>query len=136
MVRPGRRDHRHEHVGAAGDPDVRGPRQHSEAAGRHRHQVAQQSSSEQPEHRHRVLGRDDLIDDVENVLLVTGVTPPTLDQMALASFIEDAAIERHLHSMRRRYRAKRDILIDALGTHLPGVRISGAAAGLLGEAMV
>jgi GntR family transcriptional regulator/MocR family aminotransferase len=71
-----------------------------------------------------------LIDDVENVLLVTGVTPPTLDQMAMASFIEDAALERHLRSMRRRYRAKRDILIDALGTHLPEVRISGAAAGL------
>jgi GntR family transcriptional regulator / MocR family aminotransferase len=71
-----------------------------------------------------------LIDDVENVLLVTGVTPPTLDQMALASFIEDAALERHLRSMRRRYRAKRDVLIDALGTHLPEVRISGTAAGL------
>ena len=32
--------------------------------------------------------------------------------------------------MRRRYRAKRDVLIDALGTHLPDVRIGGAAAGL------
>jgi GntR family transcriptional regulator/MocR family aminotransferase len=71
-----------------------------------------------------------LIDEVENVLLVTGVTPPTLDQMAMASFIEDAALERHLRSMRRRYRAKRDVLIDALGTHLPDVRIGGAAAGL------
>ena len=28
-----------------------------------------------------------LIDDVEDVLLVTGVTPPTLDQVAMASFI-------------------------------------------------
>jgi GntR family transcriptional regulator/MocR family aminotransferase len=71
-----------------------------------------------------------LIDDVENVLLVTGVTPPTLDQMAMASFIEDAALERHLRSMRRRYRAKREVLVGALGTHLPEVRISGAAAGL------
>ena len=71
-----------------------------------------------------------MIDDVENMLLVTGVTPPTLDQMAMASFIEDAALERHLRSMRRRYRAKRDILIDSLGTHLPEVRISGTAAGL------
>jgi GntR family transcriptional regulator/MocR family aminotransferase len=71
-----------------------------------------------------------LIDDVENMLLVTGVTPPTLDQMAMASFIEDAALERHLRSMRRRYRAKREVLVGALGTHLPEVRISGAAAGL------
>jgi GntR family transcriptional regulator/MocR family aminotransferase len=71
-----------------------------------------------------------LIDDVENVLLVTGVTPPTLDQMALASFIDEAALERHLRSMRRRYRAKRDVLIDALGKHLPEVCVGGTAAGL------
>jgi GntR family transcriptional regulator/MocR family aminotransferase len=71
-----------------------------------------------------------LIDDVEDVLLVTGVTPPTLDQIALASFIEDAALERHLRSMRRRYRAKRNLLIGELGQHLPEVRVSGAEAGL------
>jgi GntR family transcriptional regulator/MocR family aminotransferase len=71
-----------------------------------------------------------LIDDVEDVLLVTGVTPPTLDQIAMASFIEDAALERHLRSMRRRYRAKRHTLIDALGRHLPAVHVSGTDAGL------
>ncbi len=71
-----------------------------------------------------------LIDNVEDALLVTGVTPPTLDQIAMASFIENAALERHLRSMRRRYRVKREILIDALGKHLPAVRIGGAAAGL------
>jgi len=71
-----------------------------------------------------------LIDDVEDVLRVTGVTPPTLDQIAMASFIEDAALERHLRSMRRRYRAKRDVLTDALGKHLPAARISGTPAGL------
>jgi GntR family transcriptional regulator/MocR family aminotransferase len=71
-----------------------------------------------------------LIDDVENTLLVTGVTPPTLDQIAMASFIEDAALERHLRSMRRRYRAKRDVLVAELGRQLPKVRVSGTAAGL------
>jgi GntR family transcriptional regulator/MocR family aminotransferase len=71
-----------------------------------------------------------LIDDVENVLLVTGMTPPTFDQVAMATFIEDAALERHLRAMRRHYRAKRDVLIDALATHLPEVRVSGTAAGL------
>jgi GntR family transcriptional regulator/MocR family aminotransferase len=71
-----------------------------------------------------------LIDDVENEFLVTGVTPPTLDQIAMASFIEDAALERHLRSMRRRYRVKREVLIEALGQHLPDVRVSGTAAGL------
>jgi GntR family transcriptional regulator/MocR family aminotransferase len=71
-----------------------------------------------------------LIDEVEQVMLVTGVTPPTLDQVALATFIETAALERHLRTMRRRYRAKREILVDALGKHLPQVRVGGTAAGL------
>lgn len=77
-----------------------------------------------------VVPPSQLIDDVENVLLVTGATPPTLDQIALASFIEDAALERHLRSMRRRYRAKRNVLLDALGHYLPEVRIGGTDAGL------
>jgi GntR family transcriptional regulator/MocR family aminotransferase len=71
-----------------------------------------------------------LIDDVEAVMRDTGVTPPTLDQIAMASFIEDAALERHLRAMRRRYRAKREILIGVLGRYLPQMRISGTAAGL------
>jgi GntR family transcriptional regulator / MocR family aminotransferase len=72
----------------------------------------------------------ELLNDVENEFLATGVTPPTLDQIALASFIADAALDRHLRVMRRRYRAKRDILIEALDRDLPGLRVGGAAAGL------
>jgi GntR family transcriptional regulator/MocR family aminotransferase len=71
-----------------------------------------------------------LIDDAEEVMRDTGITPPTLDQIAMARFIEDAALERHLRAMRRRYRAKREILVGALGRHLPEVRVSGTAAGL------
>jgi GntR family transcriptional regulator / MocR family aminotransferase len=71
-----------------------------------------------------------LIDDVEDTLLVTGVTPPTLDQIAMASFIEDAALERHLRSMRRSYSTKRNVLVGELGEHLPEVRVSGTEAGL------
>ena len=71
-----------------------------------------------------------LIDDVEDALLVTGVTPPTLDQIAMASFIEEAVLERHLRSMRRSYSAKRNVLVGELGRHLPEVRVSGTEAGL------
>ncbi len=71
-----------------------------------------------------------LINDVEDTLLVTGVTPPTLDQIAMAAFIEDAALERHLRSMRRSYGAKRNVLVAELGRHLPEVRVSGTEAGL------
>jgi GntR family transcriptional regulator/MocR family aminotransferase len=71
-----------------------------------------------------------LIDEVEDMLRITGVVPPTLDQAALAFFISDAALERHLRSMRRRYRVKRDILVDALHRYLPEARVQGTAAGL------
>lgn len=58
------------------------------------------------------------------------MTPPTLDQIALASFIADAGLDRHLRVMRRRYRTKRDILIEALHRDLPRLWVGGAAAGL------
>lgn len=77
-----------------------------------------------------IVAPADLLVDVADDFRVTGVTPPTLDQIALASFIADAGLDRHLRVMRRRYRAKRDLLVDELGRHLPGVRIGGVAAGL------
>jgi GntR family transcriptional regulator / MocR family aminotransferase len=77
-----------------------------------------------------IVAPPDLLGELETEFLVTGVTPPTLDQIALASFIADAGLDRHLRMMRRRYRAKRDLLIDVLGRRLPEVRVGGAAAGL------
>ena len=71
-----------------------------------------------------------LIDDVAGEFGVTGVTPPTLDQLALASFIAGSGLERHLRAMRRRYRAKRDVLVGALGQQLPQLTVAGTAAGL------
>jgi GntR family transcriptional regulator/MocR family aminotransferase len=71
-----------------------------------------------------------LLDDVGNELRVTAATPPTLDQVAFATFIGDAGLERHLRSMRRRYRAKRDLMLQQLALRLPEARVSGAAAGL------
>lgn len=71
-----------------------------------------------------------LVEDVENELLATGVTPPTIDQIALAAFIADAGFERHLRRMRARYRDKREILVESLHRHMPASRIQGVAAGL------
>jgi GntR family transcriptional regulator/MocR family aminotransferase len=71
-----------------------------------------------------------LIDDVEDQLLATGTTPPTIDQIALAGFIADAGFERHLRRMRARYRDKREILVDSLHRHMPDAQIQGIAAGL------
>ncbi|UMP01535.1 PLP-dependent aminotransferase family protein [Amycolatopsis sp. EV170708-02-1] len=53
-------------------------------------------------------------------------TPPALDQLAFAAFLERGSYDRHLRAARRRYRARRDALVAALGP-LP---LSGVAAGL------
>ncbi len=53
-------------------------------------------------------------------------TPPALDQLAFATFLERGSYDRHLRAARRRYRARRDALVTALGP-LP---LSGVAAGL------
>jgi GntR family transcriptional regulator/MocR family aminotransferase len=55
---------------------------------------------------------------------------PVLDQAALADLLRRGEIDRHLRRMRRRYRARRDALVDALGEHLPGAPVRGVAAGL------
>jgi GntR family transcriptional regulator / MocR family aminotransferase len=55
---------------------------------------------------------------------------PTLEQLALARLIESGAYDRHLRQARRRYRVRRDALIDAVARHLPDARVTGIAAGL------
>lgn len=53
-----------------------------------------------------------------------------LPQLVLARLMESGEMERHLRFLRRRHRRRRDAMIDAITTHLPGARIHGAAAGL------
>jgi GntR family transcriptional regulator/MocR family aminotransferase len=55
---------------------------------------------------------------------------PTIDQLALAQLIETGAYDRHLRQARRRYRARRDALVEAVARHLRGARVTGLAAGL------
>ena len=55
---------------------------------------------------------------------------PALEQLALADFITRGAYDRHLRRSGRAYRRRRDALIDALSSMLPGATVSGAAAGL------
>ena len=56
--------------------------------------------------------------------------PPTLDQLAFATFIETGSLDRHLRSCRSRYRRRRDALVQAIRSELPECRLSGIAAGL------
>jgi GntR family transcriptional regulator / MocR family aminotransferase len=71
-----------------------------------------------------------LLGDVEQEFRVSAAQPPTIDQVALATLVEDGGLDRHLRAMRRRYRTKRERLIGTLAEHAPELRLSGAAAGL------
>ncbi|WP_433076667.1 PLP-dependent aminotransferase family protein [Dactylosporangium sp. CA-052675] len=67
------------------------------------------------------------------VLLASGTArsaPPVLDQLAFAQLIENGGYDRHLRSVRQRYRSRRAALLHALRTRLPACRVSGSAAGL------
>ena len=54
----------------------------------------------------------------------------TLDQVTLAEFISSGGYDRHVRSMRLRYRRRRDELVAALAERAPGIRVTGMAAGL------
>ncbi|WP_371790977.1 PLP-dependent aminotransferase family protein [Streptomyces sp. NBC_01471] len=54
----------------------------------------------------------------------------SLEQLTLAEFIGSGAYDRHVRSMRLRYRRRRDQLVAALAERAPGIRVSGIAAGL------
>ena len=53
-----------------------------------------------------------------------------LEQLTLAEFIASGAYDRHVRSMRLRYRRRRDQLLAALAQEAPDVRVTGLAAGL------
>ncbi|WNI18886.1 PLP-dependent aminotransferase family protein [Actinacidiphila sp. ITFR-21] len=66
---------------------------------------------------------------VEAKSLADRVTSP-LDQLALAGLIASGGYDRHLRTMRQRYRRRRDELTAATAVRLPGARVTGIAAGL------
>jgi GntR family transcriptional regulator / MocR family aminotransferase len=53
-----------------------------------------------------------------------------LPQLVLAELMSSGELERHLRFLRRRHVRRRDAMIGAVGIHLPGARVHGAAAGL------
>jgi GntR family transcriptional regulator / MocR family aminotransferase len=55
---------------------------------------------------------------------------PVIDQLALAQLIASGAYDRQLRLLRRRYRARRDALTDALARWLPGAVVHGVSAGI------
>jgi GntR family transcriptional regulator/MocR family aminotransferase len=55
---------------------------------------------------------------------------PVLEQLAFAELLAGGGYDRHLRRARLEHRRRRDALVTALRRDLPGVRISGVAAGL------
>jgi GntR family transcriptional regulator/MocR family aminotransferase len=55
---------------------------------------------------------------------------PSLEQLAFADFLARGEFDHHLRRMRPIYRARRDVLLDAIHDQLPDVRPVGASAGL------
>jgi GntR family transcriptional regulator/MocR family aminotransferase len=55
---------------------------------------------------------------------------PSLEQLAFADFLSRGEFDHHLRRMRPIYRARRDVLLDAIRLHLPDLRPVGASAGL------
>ncbi|TDD82536.1 PLP-dependent aminotransferase family protein [Actinomadura rubrisoli] len=60
----------------------------------------------------------------------TDLGAPVLDQYTLAEFIRGGVYDRHLRTMRRKYRARRDALAGALRAHIPGAVVQGVSAGI------
>jgi GntR family transcriptional regulator/MocR family aminotransferase len=70
-----------------------------------------------------------IADEIAAAKQVADRGSPGLDQLALAALIESGRYDRHLRRMRAEYSARREVLIDALATHAPHIRLTGLAAG-------
>ncbi len=71
----------------------------------------------------------ELVGAVVEAQSVEALQPPVTSQAALAHLLASGAYDRHVRRSRARYRKRRDVLVDALGS-IDGVGIHGVAAGL------
>ena len=71
-----------------------------------------------------------LVEPVARAKLQTDGGTSTPLQATFADFLSRGDYDRHLRSMRHRYRRRRDALLAALERHLPSLPVGGAAAGL------
>ncbi|MBZ3906112.1 MocR-like pyridoxine biosynthesis transcription factor PdxR [Streptomyces griseiscabiei] len=74
-----------------------------------------------PAHRHDAVVAAKRYADLGNGVLT---------QLTLAHLMDSGELERHLRHVRLRHRRRRDMMLRAVETHLPGARVHGAAAGL------
>ncbi|OBI88850.1 PLP-dependent aminotransferase family protein [Mycobacterium asiaticum] len=72
----------------------------------------------------------DLVDAVVEAKRRADRGTDVLAQLAFAELIESGGLDRHVRRMRRRYRDRRDALVETLDRHAPSVSVHGIAAGL------
>ncbi len=72
----------------------------------------------------------DLAGDVVAAKRAAGRLSSSLDQLALAEFIQSGGYDRQVRRARIGYRRRRDRLVTELGRRAPQVRVTGIAAGL------
>jgi GntR family transcriptional regulator/MocR family aminotransferase len=54
----------------------------------------------------------------------------TIDQLTLADFIDSRSLDRHITSMRQRYRRRRDVVVDRVGAEVPWLALPEVVSGL------
>ncbi|GAA2433207.1 PLP-dependent aminotransferase family protein [Mycolicibacterium llatzerense] len=72
----------------------------------------------------------DLVGPVVSAKGLADTGSSVMDQLAFATLLQSGDYDRHLRLMRRRYLARRNSLLRALGRHLPEATVLGAAAGV------
>jgi GntR family transcriptional regulator/MocR family aminotransferase len=71
-----------------------------------------------------------LVEPVAHELFATAIGTPRLTQLALAEFIANGHLDRHLRRTTAAFGRRRAALIEALATRLPETKPRGPAAGL------
>jgi GntR family transcriptional regulator / MocR family aminotransferase len=71
-----------------------------------------------------------LIDAVTDEKDLADCGTARIEQHAFASFLARGELDRHLRRMRKQYRRRRDLIVEALADAIPDATIHGIAAGL------
>jgi GntR family transcriptional regulator/MocR family aminotransferase len=71
-----------------------------------------------------------MAEELRTIRAHTDLGAPVLDQHALAYLIRTGGYDRHLRTMRRNYRTRRDVLVEALHTNVPEAVVRGVSAGI------
>lgn len=71
-----------------------------------------------------------LVESMSRAKALADIGTSVMDQLAFGKLLDSGHYDRHLRAMRRRYRRRRDALLQALAEYLPHATVLGAAAGL------